>query len=82
MKELENTVRAMAEWLDIKSDGYIMIITRGKESILAAKGEHDELCKSLVSGMIEDEGVESLIMEAAKIIMGKKFFDMLKDKNK
>lgn len=80
--EIKSTVVAFSDWLDINSDCYIMLITRGEDSILAAKGKHDELCKSLVSGMMGDERVESLIMEAAKTIMGKKLFDMLKDKNK
>lgn len=81
--EIKSTIVAFSDWLDINSDGYIMIITRGEDSILAAKGEHDKLCQSLVSGMIQDKRVKLLILEAAKIVMAKELFnDVFKDKNK
>lgn len=81
--EIKSTVVAFSDWLDINSDGYIMIITRGEDSILAAKGDRDELCKSLVSGMIQDKRVKLLIQEAARIVMAQELFnDMIKDKNK
>lgn len=83
VEEIKSTVIAFSDWLDLNSDGYLMIITKGEDSMLAAKGKHNQLVDALASGMIQDKRVKLLIQEAARIVMAQESFnDMIKDKNK
>ena len=80
MKELENTILAMTEWLDEHTDGYLMIITKGEDSMLAAKGKHDQMVNALASGMMEDDRIKAVVLDAVKIVMAKTFKDRLMGK--
>lgn len=78
--EIKSTVAAFSDWLDLNSDGYLMIITKGEDSILAAKGKHDQMVNTLASGMMEDDRIKAVILDAVKIVMAKTFKDRLMGK--
>lgn len=70
MKELENTILAMAEWLDEHTDGYLSIVTKGGESMCVVKSRDEKLLlESLVSGMVNEPILKGLMARALGIVM-------------
>ena len=79
-EEIKSTVIAFSDWLDLNSDRYLMIITKGEDSMLAAKGKHNQMVNALASGMMEDDRIKAVILDAVKIVMAKTFKDRLMGK--
>lgn len=70
MKELENTILAMAEWLDEHTDGYLSIVTKGGELMCVVKSRDKKLLlESLVSGMVNEPILKGLMARALGIVM-------------
>lgn len=70
MKEIENTVLAMTEWLEENTDGCFMIVTKGDDSMCAVKCKDSKLLlKSLVSGMVKVPELKELMSRALGIAM-------------
>jgi|GEM_PF-4458808 len=70
MKEIENTVLAMTEWLEENTDGCFMIVTKGDDSMCAVKCKDPKLLlKSLVSGMVKVPELKELMSRALGIAM-------------
>ena len=68
MKEIENTVLAMTEWLEENTDGCFMIVTKGDESMCAVKCKDNKLLlRSLVSGMVKEPVLRTLMSQALGI---------------
>lgn len=80
VEEIKSTVIAFSDWLDLNSDGYLMIITKGEDSMLAAKGKHNQMVNAFASGMMEDDRIKAVILDAVKIVMAKTFKDRLMGK--
>lgn len=70
MKEIENTILAMTEWLEENTDGCFMIVTKGDDSMCAVKCKDDKLLlRSLVSGMVKEPVLKALMSQALGIAM-------------
>lgn len=70
MKEIENTILAMTEWLDEHTDGYLTIVTKGDQSMCVVKSKDEKLLlSSLVSGMVHEPVLKELIVQALDIVM-------------
>ena len=70
MKELENTILAMTEWLDEHTDGYLSIVTKDGESMCVVKSRDEKLLlESLVSGMVNEPILKGLMSRALGIVM-------------
>ena len=79
VNEIESTVQAFSEWLDTNSDDYMMLVTKGDDTFLAAYGKNDNIVKALVCGMMRNENIQNIIIEAARMIEAKKLVDKLKN---
>ena len=42
MKEIENTVLAMTEWLDENTDGYLVLITKDSQTMCIVKSKKEK----------------------------------------
>lgn len=73
VNEIKSTVQAFTEWLDTNSDDYMMVVTKGDGSILAANGKKDNIVKALVCGMMQNENLQNIILEACRMIAVKRF---------
>ena len=70
MKEIENTVLAMTEWLDENTDGYLVLITKDSQTMCIVKSKKEKnLLESLVSGIIKEPALKSLLRKALSIAM-------------
>ena len=70
MKEIENTILAMTEWLEENTDGCFMIVTKGDDSMCAVNCKDPKLLlKSLVSGMVKVPELKELMSRALGIAM-------------
>ena len=70
MKEIENTVLAMTDWLDENTDGYLALITKNSESMCVVKSKDEKkLLESLVSGMVCEPALKNLLEKALGIVM-------------
>lgn len=76
IEDLKSTVSAFTDWLKLNSDDYMMVVSIGGGSILAANGRHDNIVKALVSGMMQYENLRDVILEAAAV---KRLVDKLKN---
>jgi hypothetical protein len=79
IEELKSTVSAFTDWLNLNSDDYMMVVSKGGGSILAANGKNDNIVKALVCGMMEDENLQNIILEAARMIVVKRLINKLKN---
>ena len=79
IEDLKSTVSAFTDWLNLNSDDYMMVVSKGDGSILAANGKNDNIVKALVSGMMQDENLQNIILEAGKMIAVMRLVDKLKN---
>lgn len=79
IEDLKSTVSAFTDWLDLNSDDYMMVVTKGDGSILAANGKNDNIVKALVRGMMQNENLQNIILEAGRMIEFKRLVDKLKN---
>ena len=79
IEDLKSTVSAFTDWLDLNSDGYMMLVSKGDGSIVAANGNVGNIVKALVCGMMQDENLQNIILEAGRMIAVKRLVDKLKD---
>lgn len=82
VNEIKSTVQAFTEWLDTNSDEYLMLVSKGDSSILAAKGDTDRIVMGLVLGNMQDKRLTYIIQRAARVIEIKNTVDMLIGKKK
>ena len=82
IEDLKSTVSAFTDWLNLNSDDYIMLVSKGDSSILAAKGDTDRIVMGLVLGSMQDKRLTYIIQRAAKVIELKNTVDMLIGKKK
>lgn len=82
VNEIKSTVQAFTEWLDTNSDEYLMLVSKGDSSILAANGDTDRIVMGLVLGSMQDKRLTYIIQRAAKVIELKNTLDMLIGKKK
>ena len=64
MKEIENTILAMCDWLDENTDGYLTIATRNGKSICVLSDKTEKLIVSLATAMEEVPALKQVITEA------------------
>lgn len=76
VNEIKSTVQAFTEWLDTNSDDYMIVVTKGDGSILAANGKKGNIVKALVCGMMQNENLQNIILEAGRV---NRFVDKLKN---
>ena len=79
IEDLKSTVSAFTDWLKLNSDGYMMVVSKDDGSIVAANGNVGNIVKALVCGMMRDERLENIILEAGRMIAVKRLVDKLKD---
>lgn len=79
IEDLKSTVLAFTDWLKLNSDDYMMLVTKGDGSMVAANGNVGNIVKALVCGMMRDERLENIILEAGRMIAAKRVVDKLKD---
>ena len=82
VNEIKSTVQAFTEWLDTNSDEYLMLVSKGDSSILAANGETDRIVTGLVLGSMQDKRLTYIIQRAARVIEMKNTVDMIIGKKK
>lgn len=82
VNEIKSTVQAFTEWLDTNSDEYLMLVSKGDSSILAAKGDTDRIVMGLVLGSMQDKRLTYIIQRAARVIEIKNTVDVLIGKKK
>ena len=82
VNEIKSTVQAFTEWLDTNSDEYLMLVSKGDGSIMAANGDTDRIVMGLVLGSMQDKRLTYIIQRAAKVIELKNTVDMLIGKKK
>ena len=82
VNEIKSTVQAFTEWLDTNSDEYLMLVSKGDSSILAAKGDTDRIVMGLVFGSMQDKRLTYIIQCAARVIEKKNTVDMIIGKKK
>lgn len=79
IEDLKSTVSAFTDWLNLNSDDYMMVVSKGDGSILAANGKNDNIVKALVCGMMQDEIFQNIILEAGRMIAVMILVDKLKN---
>lgn len=80
MKEIENTVLAMTEWLDENTDGYMALVTKGGESMCVVKSKDEKLLlQSLVTGMANEPVLKGLVARALGIVMAMELNKKIKE---
>ncbi len=79
IEDLKSTVSAFTDWLKLNSDDYMMVVSKGGGSILAANCKNDNIVKALACGMMQDENLKYIILEAGKMIAVKGLIDKLKN---
>lgn len=82
VNEIKSTVQAFTEWLDTNSDEYLMLVSKGDSSILAAKGDTDRIVMGLVLGSMREKRLTDIIQRAAKMIEVMNIVDKLIGKKK
>ena len=79
IEDLKSTVSAFTDWLKLNSDDYMMVVTKDDGSIVAANGNVGNIVKALVCGIMKNENLENIILEAGRMIAVKRVVDKLKD---
>ena len=69
MKEFDNTVLAMSEWLDQRMDAYLILLTKDGASGMIMNGESDDIVDSLASGMVDHPELREIVLKAVGLAM-------------
>lgn len=68
-KDFDNTVLAMSEWLDVRMDGYMMVLTKDGQSGMIMNGDDEDVIESLACGMVDHPELRAIILKAVGVAM-------------